>query len=106
MNLRGTNPESYITEHALVYEDKQADMTCSTRVSSGAEVVPLREPRMCQSTYMPVIDSGFIWLSDRLRVHWLKRIFHSSLPQGQAPGSARAEDAQVTPTQSHLQPIY
>jgi hypothetical protein len=51
------------------------------------------------------MDQPSMYDDDRLRVGWLN-VFHSSLPQGHAPeqGSARAEVAQGTPTQSHASP--
>jgi len=41
-----------------------------------------------------MIDSGLVGSMD----------FHSSHPQGHGRGTTRAEDAQGTPTQSHISP--
>ena len=40
MALRGTDPEPYITEYALVYEEPNGDFTDPCRVGAGSAELP------------------------------------------------------------------
>ena len=51
MALRGTDPESYITEYTLVYEDQKFSPVHSTVVQLSGGVSPFHLEGICKATW-------------------------------------------------------